>query len=151
MAMSPSTGSAPDGAIDCTIGDAGPMAYMLAQNVQSPITASDVLEMQTLGAARAAWLHDSIGSLEPGKRADIVIRQIDAAESFPAVNPVHQLALNCRAGTVDTVIVDGEVAFRNGRSTRVDERTVHAEAKASVEHRLARLGLKPRIEWPVLE
>jgi 5-methylthioadenosine/S-adenosylhomocysteine deaminase len=140
-----------DGAIDCTIGDAGPMAYMLAQSVQAPITASDVLEMQTIGAARAAWLHDRIGSLEPGKRADIVIRQIDAAESFPAVNPVHQLALNCRAGTVDTVIVDGEVAFRNGRSTRVDEGTVHAEARASVERRLARLGLLPRLEWPVLE
>lgn len=140
-----------DGALDCTIGDAGPMAYMLAQSVRTPITASDVLEMQTVNAARAAWLHGKIGSLEAGKRADIVIRHIDAAESFPAVNPVHQLALNCRAGTVDTVIVDGEVAFRNGRSTRVDEAVVHTGAKISVERRLARLDLKPRLEWPVLE
>jgi hypothetical protein len=67
------------------------------------------------------------------------------------VNPVHQLALNCRAGTVDTIIAEGSVVLQNGRSTLVDEAIVLQEAKASVERRLARLRLKPRLEWPVID
>ena len=136
-----------DGALNCLIGDAGHAAYLVAASVRRPITPSAVIEMQTIEAARAAGLESEIGSIEPGKRADIVVRGTGSPEAFPGVNPVHQLALTCRGGTVDTVIVDGKVVLRHGRSTLVDEELVFAEAQASVKRRMARLGLEPSRYW----
>ena len=60
------------------------------------------------------------------------------------------MALLSHAGTVDTVIVNGEIVLRHGHSTRVDEGVIYAEAKASVERRMKRLELAPPWEWPVL-
>jgi 5-methylthioadenosine/S-adenosylhomocysteine deaminase len=136
-----------DGALNCLIGDAGHCAYLIATSIGQPITPAAILEMQTVEAARAAGLADEIGSLEAGKRADIVIRGIDNPEVFPGVNPVHQLALTARGGTVDTVIVDGTIVFRHGRSTLIDEQLVLAEAQASVRRRMARLGIAPSQYW----
>jgi cytosine/adenosine deaminase-related metal-dependent hydrolase len=130
-----------DGAINCLIGDAGHCAYLVAASTRQPLSPAAVIEMQTIEAARAAGLEDEIGSIEPGKCADVVIRNTRCAETFPGVNPVHQLALTCRGGTVDTVIVDGRIVFRHGRSALVDESLVLSEARASVKRRMARLGL----------
>jgi 5-methylthioadenosine/S-adenosylhomocysteine deaminase len=136
-----------DGALNCLIGDAGHAAYLIAASVRRPVTPAAVLEMQTIEAARAAGLEHDIGSLEPGKRADIVVRGTDIPEAFPGVNPVHQLALTCRGGTVDTVVIDGKIVLRHGRSTLVDEELVLAEVQASVRRRMARLGLEPSRYW----
>ena len=136
-----------DGALNCLSGDAGHCAYLIAASIRRPITPAAVIEMQTIEAARAAGLDREIGSIEPGKRADIVIRGTEPPETFPGVNPVHQLALTSRSGTVDTVIVDGKVVFRHGGSTLVDEQFVLAETQASVKRRMARLGLAPSRYW----
>ena len=136
-----------DGALNCLSGDAGHCAYLIAASVRRPITPAAVIEMQTIEAARAAGLEREIGSIEPGKRADIVIRSTDRPETCPGVNPVHQLALTARGGTVATVIVDGAVVLRHGRSTQVDEQLVFEETRASVTRRMARLGLTPSRYW----
>lgn len=139
-----------DGALECTIGDAAVAAFHLGASTRMPVTPAMLLEMQTVNAAHAAGLAEELGSLAPGKRADLVIRTAVAAETGPAVNPVHQLALTSRAGTVETVIVNGEVVFHGGRSTRIDEAEVRAEARRSVERRMARLGLGTSLAWPVI-
>ena len=139
-----------DGALECTIGDAALSAFHLAASTRTPVTPAMLLEMQTVNAARAAGLSDQVGSLEPGRRADLVIRSASAAETGPGVNPVHQLALTSRAGTIDTVIVNGEVVFHGGRSTRLDEAEVRAAARRSVEQRMARLGLDTSLAWPIV-
>jgi 5-methylthioadenosine/S-adenosylhomocysteine deaminase len=136
-----------DGALNCVNGDAAHCAYLIAASVRKNISPAGIIEMETIDAARAAGLEAEVGSLEVGKRADIVIRGTDRPESFPGVNPVHQLALTARGGTVDTVLVDGAVVLRHRRSTRVDEQRVLAETKASVERRLARLDLTPTRYW----
>jgi 5-methylthioadenosine/S-adenosylhomocysteine deaminase len=136
-----------DGALNCLSGDAGHCAYLIAASIRRPITPAAVIEMQTIEAARAAGLDRQIGSIEPRKRADIVIRGTERPETFPGVNPVHQLALTCRSSSVDTVIVDGEIVLRHGRSTLVDEHLVLAETQASVKSRMARLGLAPSRYW----
>ncbi len=140
-----------DGAVDATIGESGSAAFFVSAAMRDPLSPESILEMQTINAARVAGLADRIGSLEPGKRADLVIRSASAAESYPGVNPIHQLVLTSRAGSVDTVIVDGGVVMRGGRSTRLDETAVLAEARASVHRRMARLGMKPTLSWPVIE
>ena len=97
--------------------------------------------MQILNAAAAAGLQAELGSIEPGKRADIVVRSPRAAGSYPANNPVHLLALTLGTGSVDTVLVNGEVVLRDGRSTRVDELEISRAATASVAERAKRLGV----------
>jgi cytosine/adenosine deaminase-related metal-dependent hydrolase len=138
-----------DGALNCLIGDAGHCAYLIAASIRRPLTPAAIIEMQTIEAARAAGLEQEIGSIEPGKRADIVIRDTHSPETYPAVNPVHQLALTSRSGTVDSVIIDGRIVYRCGRSTLVDEDALLAEAQASVKRRLTRLGLAPTQYWQV--
>jgi len=135
---------------DASVGNTAMAAFLAAGNARAPLAPEDILEMQTVRAARTAGLEREIGSLEPGKRADIVIRSPLAVEAQPAINPVHQLALLNRAGGVDTVIVDGRIVLRGGRSTRVDEGEAYATVKRTVEQRMRRLGLSPSLAWPVV-
>jgi len=135
---------------DASVGTSAAAAFLAAGNARTPIGPEDILEMQTVRAAHVAGLAREIGSLEPGKRADIVIRSPLAPEVQPAVNPVHQLALLSSASSVDTVIVDGRIVLRNGRSTRVDEAEAYATVKKTVKRRMRRLGLSPSVSWPVV-
>src|SRR6266567_2594585 len=84
---------------------------------------------------QAARLQHLIGSLEPGKRADIVIRSTHAAELMPSIDPVHQLVTVAHGANADTVLVNGRIVLREGRATLVDEADVFAKAQASV-HRI---------------
>jgi len=135
---------------DASVGTSAAAAFLAAGNARTPIGPEDILEMQTVRAARVAGLAREIGSLEPGKRADIVIRSPLAPEVQPAVNPVHQLALLSSASSVDTIIVDGRIVLRNGRSTRVDEAEAYANVKKTVKRRMGRLGLSPSVSWPLV-
>lgn len=135
---------------DASVGSTAAAAFLAAGNARASLAPEDILEMQTVRAARCVGLELEIGSLEPGKRADIVIRSPLAAEAQPAVNPVHQLALLSRPGGVDIVIVDGRIVLRGGRSTRVDEGEAYAIVRRTVEQRMRRLGLSPALAWPVI-
>jgi 5-methylthioadenosine/S-adenosylhomocysteine deaminase len=138
-----------DGAMDSPVGTAGAAAFHLARGIDQPIAPEDVLEMQTICAARAAGLSNELGSLVPGKRADVVIRR-DTVEFFPATNPVHHLALVAGPGSADTVIVNGDLVLERGVATRLDQNEVCAKAKTSVRRRLSRLGLSAGMVWPIL-
>ena len=137
-----------DSARQSTVGDAPFLALHLAAEAGQPIVSEDVIEMLTLGGARAAGLDQLIGSLEPGKRADIVVRRRDAAELAPGVDPAHQLVTVGHGPTADTVLVNGRVVLRGGRSTRVSEDAVIDDARASVGRVAKRLGLDPPGRWP---
>jgi hypothetical protein len=99
--------------------------------------------MQTLEGARAAGLGQLIGSLEIGKRADIVIRSAEAAEMAPGVDPAHQLIAIGHGATADTVLVNGRVVLKSGRSTMLDECAVASDAHQSAKRVAQRLGLRP--------
>jgi cytosine/adenosine deaminase-related metal-dependent hydrolase len=137
-----------DSARQSTVGDAPFLALHLAAEAGEPIVSEDAIEMATLGGARAAGLERLIGSLEPGKRADVVVRRSDAAELAPGVDPAHQLVTIGHGATADTVLVNGRVVLRGGRSTLVGEDSVVAEARASVGRVAARLGLGTPGRWP---
>ena len=139
-----------DGARDCTPGETMLTAHQVAQSYADPVSPGALLEMQTLNAAAAAGLQAELGSLEPGKRADIVVRSARSSEAYPDNNPVHALALRMRAGSVDTVLVNGEVVFREGHSTRVDELEVYQTVSESVIARAARLGIELKPEWQIV-
>lgn len=137
-----------DSARQSTVGDAPFLAVHLTAEAGQPITSEDAIEMATLGAARAAGLDRILGSLEPGKRADLVLRQRDAVELGPGVDPAHQLVTLGHGPTADTVLVNGRVVLEGGRSTRVSESAVIAEARQSATRMAERLGLGPPGRWP---
>ena len=138
-----------DGARDCTPGETMLTAHHVAQSYADPVSPGTLLEMQTLNAAAAAGLQAELGSLEPGKRADVVVRSAQSSEAYPNNNLVHALALRLRAGSVDTVLVNGEVVFSDGRSTRVDELEAYKTVSDSVIARAKRLGIELGSEWQI--
>ncbi len=131
-------------------GDLPFLAYLIARNHGHFVSAESVLEMATLGGARALGWQDIIGSLEPGKRADLVIRKAELAEAVPGVSPAFEAVLVQRAKGVDTVICDGKVIVAGGRSTRVDEGAILAQARASARRLMAKTGLSTGAAWPVV-
>jgi 5-methylthioadenosine/S-adenosylhomocysteine deaminase len=137
-----------DSARQSTVGDAPFLAVHLATEVGQQLTSEDAIEMATLGAARAAGLERLIGSLEPGKRADLVVCRRDTVELGPGVDPAHQLITLGHGPRADTVVVNGRVVLKGGRSTRVSEAAVVAEAYASARRVGDRLGLGTPGQWP---
>ena len=139
-----------DGAVGCTPGHVMLAGHYASQTYSDPVSPGALLEMQTINAAAAAGMDEELGSLEPGKRADIVVRAAGAAEGYPSNNPIHLLALTMGAGSVDAVLVNGETVFKGGHSTRVDEQEIYAKVSESVAARATRLGIDPGPTWPVV-
>ena len=104
-----------------------------------PPTSCQVLEMATVNGAYASWFGDRIGTLEPGKRADLVLldlRNIEEPYLDPEVPLVEALVHRGRGVDVDTVLVDGEVVLRDGQLTRVDKEALFREIKEVLDRPL---------------
>jgi 5-methylthioadenosine/S-adenosylhomocysteine deaminase len=106
-------------------------------------------EMATLGGARTMQLADQIGSLEPGKRADLVLHDTDRPEWRPLLNVVNQLVWSADGRGVHTVLVDGRIVVEDFRCTTVDEDRLWADAQGRGEAITARSGLPDKAKWPV--
>jgi 5-methylthioadenosine/S-adenosylhomocysteine deaminase len=91
----------------------------------------EVLRMATAGGAKALGIDSICGTIEIGKRADLILLEIDTAHMQP-VNDIFSQIVHCaKACDVQTVLVDGEILMRERRLTKLDERTVLAEAKTA--------------------
>jgi cytosine/adenosine deaminase-related metal-dependent hydrolase len=141
---------AADGAFDSPSSACMLAARFVSQTYADPLPPEALLEMQTTNAAAAAGMDEEIGSIEVGKRADIVIRDSYAAEGYPDNNPVHSLALIMGQGSVRTVFVDGRRVLDEGRATLVEEREVYRQVCDSVRVRAARLSVDAGPAWPVV-
>jgi 5-methylthioadenosine/S-adenosylhomocysteine deaminase len=114
----------------------------------SVMPAERVLEMATIRGAEALRLAGSIGSLEPGKRADLVLYDLDTPEWRPLLNPVNNLVYAASGASVRTVIVDGRVVLDEGRVTTVDEREIYDRVEHLARTQIARAGLRVDWKWP---
>lgn len=119
------------------------------------LSAREVLRMATVNAARACGLEHAIGSLEVGKRADVVLLRRDSY-ALAAANDLPIQLVYCENGaSVDTVLVDGEIVVREGRLTRVDEQAVYravGAARAALQPGFAAdLAAAAALEAPVRE
>ena len=82
-----------------------------------------VVDWATRGGAKALGRDDSLGSVEVGKKADLVLLKNDASPvSFPILNPYGHVAFQAQRGDVHTVLVDGRVVKRDGALVGVDLR-----------------------------
>jgi 5-methylthioadenosine/S-adenosylhomocysteine deaminase len=88
------------------------------------LLSTDVLEMATMAGARAMGLEREIGSLEVGKRADLIMLDFRALGLQPVLDPVQNLAYHAHASDVELVMVDGRVLVEDGEVKTIDRLAV---------------------------
>ncbi len=89
----------------------------------------DILRMATIGGARALGLDAICGTIEVGKRADLILVNLDTVHNQP-VNDIFSQIVHCaKASDVQTVIVDGEIVMRDRRLTKLDDGKILADGK----------------------
>lgn len=107
--------------------------YKDARQDPSLFPAAQVFEMATLSGAKALRLDHEIGSIEVGKRADLVLHDTDRPEWRPMLDVVNQLIWSADGRGVHTVLIDGEIVVENGHCITVDEEKLWREAQAAGE------------------
>jgi 5-methylthioadenosine/S-adenosylhomocysteine deaminase len=98
------------------------------------------LEMATINGARDLGIADRVGSLTPGKRADLILVRTDALNMAPFTEPVHMIVQSAKADNVDTVVVDGRILKRHGRLTAIDVPRVLREAQETIDRVRSHIG-----------
>jgi 5-methylthioadenosine/S-adenosylhomocysteine deaminase len=109
-----------------------------------------VLEMATIHGAAALGLDGEIGSLEPGKRADLVLYDLDVPEWRPLLDPVNSLVYAATGASVRTVLIDGRPVLDEGRVTTIDETDVYRRIETLSREQIARAGVRMEPRWPVI-
>lgn len=107
-----------------------------------------VLEMCTIDAARALGREAEIGSLEPGKKADIVLLDLRRPHLYPANMPEFRVVYFANGNDVHSVIVDGKLVLRDRKAVTVDEDAVLDEAEKQTRLMIERLGLEEHLRTP---
>ena len=105
-------------------------------------------EMATLGGARTMLMQDQIGSLEVGKKADVVLHDADRPEWRPLLNVINQLVWSADGRSVYSVWVDGRQVVDAGRMTTIDESALYAAAQSAGEAITIRSGLPDKAKYP---
>jgi 5-methylthioadenosine/S-adenosylhomocysteine deaminase len=117
-------------------------------NVPAPITVQAVLEAGTVNGARAAGLENAIGTLTPGKQADVIMVRTDGVGVFPVTNAIGTIAQAVERSDVDTVMVAGELRKRAGKLVGVDLVRLTADVTASRDFLLEASGYRPDLFKP---
>jgi 5-methylthioadenosine/S-adenosylhomocysteine deaminase len=119
---------------------------LAADGGKAPITARDVLAYATIEGARANGLAAKVGSLTPGKQADIIMLRTDRMNVTPLGDPAAAVVTSMDTGNVDTVVIAGRVMKQRGRLLHVDWPAVHRRASESRDFVIAKSGFKlPKI------
>jgi cytosine/adenosine deaminase-related metal-dependent hydrolase len=124
----------------------GPVFASGRQPEAAHLTARRMLELATAGGAHAVWLADRIGSLAPGKQADIVLVRTRDVNMLPLNDPTEAVVFDAGPQNVDTVLVGGHVVKRGGRLVGVDVERVTRLAIEARDRNLeaaARDGYRP--------
>ena len=119
------------------------LAAILQAMRQQPgvLPARDVLWMATRAGARTLGLEDDIGSIEVGKRADLIVVDRDRPHLVPGPDPYSTLVYAARGSDVRTTIVDGALLVDDFAPTRVDRNEIVSDARAAATHLVRRAEL----------
>jgi cytosine/adenosine deaminase-related metal-dependent hydrolase len=105
------------------------------------MTARNALELGTIEGARSMGIDDRIGSLKPGKRADLIAISPNALNMAVVTDPTHLVLEATSPENVDTVVVDGRILKRGGKLAALDTPQVVAAARAALA------GVRERAKW----
>ncbi len=104
--------------------------------------ADEVLRFATIDGAKAIGVENELGSIECGKKADIVIVDINKPHTTPMYDPVSTLVYSSSGSDVDTVLVNGKIVLEKGKFTEIDEEKILRRARNCAEDIIRRLDLK---------
>src|SRR6266404_2622318 len=110
------------------------------------MSAEEAFELATIRGAQALHLESEIGSIEKGKRADLVIVERDSLNQIPLYNIYSDLVYATKANDVETVIINGRIVMRDRRLLTLNEEEIKASARRfrdQVARSLGTLGAKP--------
>jgi 5-methylthioadenosine/S-adenosylhomocysteine deaminase len=116
------------------------LLHKLGSNDPRVLPARRVLQMATIDGARALGLDKQVGSIEVGKRADVIIVRATSARQTPMYDPVSHLVYTTRGDDVQTSIVNGKVLMRDRKMLTLDEAAVLAEARTIASSVKAAVG-----------
>ena len=105
------------------------------------MTARKALELGTIGGARSMGIDNKVGSLTPGKRADLIAISPNALNMAVVSDPAHLVLEATGPENVDTVVVDGRILKRGGKLTALDTSEIIAGARAALA------GVRERTKW----
>jgi 5-methylthioadenosine/S-adenosylhomocysteine deaminase len=117
-------------------------AHAKAETVtQLHLRAEHVVDWATRGGAKALGMDDKLGSLEAGKKADIVlIKNDDSPVMFPILNPYGHVAFQAQRSDVDTVMVNGRLVKRDHKLVGVDLAAARTTVEATIEYLVGTMG-----------
>ena len=104
------------------------------------MSASEAFELATMGSARALHLENEIGSIEKGKRADLVIVERDSLNQIPLYNIYSDLVYATKASDVQTVIINGRIVMRDKRLLTLNEAAIKESARFFRDQVIKSLG-----------
>jgi cytosine/adenosine deaminase-related metal-dependent hydrolase len=115
------------------------------QNPPKPLMVRDVLYCATMGGAHCAGLDDKIGSLAPGKEADLLIIRADDINLYPSNNAVGTVVQAAERSNIDTVIIGGRVRKYRGQVVGLDMVRLKAMVEESRSHLFSAVGYRPDV------
>jgi 5-methylthioadenosine/S-adenosylhomocysteine deaminase len=120
----------------------------------APVTVREILEASTIAGARVLGLDEKIGSLTPGKQADIILIRADGVGVFPSHNAIGNVVHKAQRTDVRTVMVSGRIVKHEGALVGIDLAAVRSAAEESREHIFRMAGYIPQViedRFPVLK
>jgi 5-methylthioadenosine/S-adenosylhomocysteine deaminase len=115
------------------------------ENVPTPISVEAVLKAATVNGARAAGFESEVGTLTPGKQADIITVRTDGVAVFPVSNAIGTIVQAVERSDVDTVMVAGEIRKRAGKLVGVDVLKLAADVAVARDYLLEASGYRPNM------
>jgi cytosine/adenosine deaminase-related metal-dependent hydrolase len=109
---------------------------------KAPVSARDVLAWATVEGARANGLDSKVGTLTPGKKADVIMLRTDRMNVTPLNDPATAVVTAMDTGNVDTVLIGGRVMKRNGQLLHVDWKAVKKMVLESRDYVVEKSGFK---------
>jgi 5-methylthioadenosine/S-adenosylhomocysteine deaminase len=117
---------------------------------ESVMPAETVLEMATLRGAEALLMEKQVGSIEPGKKADLVLFDRNHPEWRPLLNIPNSLVYSVSETSIATVFLGGEIVLDDGKMTKVDEEEIYRKADDLALRLLKRADLSLPAKWPLI-
>jgi len=122
--------------------------YKDVHQKESIFPAETVLEMGTLRGAEALLMEREIGSIEPGKKADLILFDRDHPEWRPLLNLANTIVYSVSDRSIDSVFIGGQQILKQGKMTEIDEEEIYAKAEGLSRKLLERAHLALPSKWP---
>ena len=115
------------------------------------VSAEQVLEMATINGARCALMEKEIGSLEVGKKADLIILNPDTIHSLPVIDPVANIVYAMSSENVESNMCNGKWLMKNREILFLDEKDLLEKVKIQNKKVMAKAGIVIPDRFPVIE